>query len=211
MRKISPWIVAVVATVAFAASFSELQRMRKRFVEVTRHSFHDHMDVRRFMIRAALADVKNPIVVIGDSITEMSRLPDSIAGRPVINAGIGGATIEDFETIARNLLIGSQPSLIAIALGTNDAGSNSIQEEYAKLLRDLKKISPRLIAIGTSLQDGSDQINDQIKAAAENEGIPFLEERLSGDSTMSDRIHLNAVGYKQWTPKLVSAISQNVD
>jgi hypothetical protein len=60
--------------------------MRARFGDVTRHQFHDYQDVRLFMIRAALDELDQPIVIIGDSITEMSRLPETIYGRPVVNA-----------------------------------------------------------------------------------------------------------------------------
>ena len=36
---------------------------------------HPHFDVRKFIIRAALQDAEKPIVVIGDSITEMGEIP----------------------------------------------------------------------------------------------------------------------------------------
>ncbi|WP_244065489.1 hypothetical protein [Bradyrhizobium sp. Ce-3] len=49
--------------------------MPNRFGEVSQHTFHDHAAVREFMIRAALADATAPIVVLGDSITEMAPLP----------------------------------------------------------------------------------------------------------------------------------------
>jgi hypothetical protein len=87
MKRAFPRVIAIVATVAFVASFSELQRIRTRFGEVTRHQFHDHQDVRAYMIKAALADLDQPIVVLGDSITEMARLPETINGHPVVNAG----------------------------------------------------------------------------------------------------------------------------
>ena len=48
-------------------------RFMQRFGEVSRHQFHDHQDVREFMIRAALDGLTEPAVVIGDSITEMSQ------------------------------------------------------------------------------------------------------------------------------------------
>jgi hypothetical protein len=67
-----------ILTVAFVASFSELQRMRARFSEVTRHQYHDRQDVRAYMIKAALAELDQPIVVL--SITEMARLPETING-----------------------------------------------------------------------------------------------------------------------------------
>jgi GDSL-like lipase/acylhydrolase family protein len=203
-----PWIIAVVASVAFAASFSELQRMRARFGEVTRHTFHDHAEVRQFMISAALADVDQPIVVLGDSITEMARLPEAIEGHPVINAGIGGATIGDFLTLAPRLLERSKPHIIAAALGTN--GSETTRQNYISLLRALKKLAPRLIAVGVPPQARGELINIEIEAAADSEGVPFLSQPLPEGTQMADRIHLNSAGYRVWTPRLIASIIARV-
>jgi GDSL-like Lipase/Acylhydrolase family len=209
MKRVIPWIIAAVAVVAFGASFSELQRMRGRFGEVSRHQAHNHLhfEVREFSIRAALQDSERPIVVLGDSITEMARLPETIDGKPVVNAGIGGASIEDFQRVGPDLLQNAKPSLIAVALCTNEAGSNTIRQAYAALLKKLKQFSPRLLAVAVPPQDGADLINAQIKAAAESEGVPFLEMPLPEGSTLADRIHLNAAGYRKWTPAIVAAIS----
>src|ERR1700722_8622529 len=138
MKRAFPWIIAAVATVAFAASYSELQRMRMRFGEVTRHHFHDHQEVRQFMIKTALIGLDRPIVILGDNITEMAKLPDTINGRPMVNASVGGAAIGDFISLAPNLLDGVKPSLCVIALGANDVGSTSAGTNYAALLSRLK-------------------------------------------------------------------------
>lgn len=203
MKRAIPWVVAVVATIAFGASFSELQRVRRRFGEVTRHQFNDHQDVRQFIIRAALAGLDSPIVVIGDSIAEMARFPEEIGGHPVVNAGIGGATIQDFETIAPSLLEHTKPFAIVIELGTN--GPDSIGTEYVKLLEQLKNISQRLIAVGIPHAD-SNLTNDQIRSAASVVGVYYVNKILTPDLLLSDHIHLGAAGYKIWTPTIVSAI-----
>src|ERR1700737_3786659 len=62
------------------------------------------------------------IVIIGDSLTQNARLPASVCGIPLINAGIGGSRASSFipfaeEMTARQL----SPTLIVIALGINDA------------------------------------------------------------------------------------------
>jgi hypothetical protein len=90
MRRAVPWIAAAVCFLAFGASYLELQRVRQRFGEVTQRTYHDHQDVRQLIIKAALADASEPIVMIGDSITEMAPLPAEIAGHPVVDAGIRG-------------------------------------------------------------------------------------------------------------------------
>jgi hypothetical protein len=58
------------------------------------------------MIRAALDGLQSPIVVFGDSITEMARLPESACGHPIVNGGVGGASTPDFIDLARDLLTG---------------------------------------------------------------------------------------------------------
>jgi uncharacterized membrane protein YedE/YeeE len=47
---------------------------------------------RPLLIKAALKDANDPVVILGDSIVGLATLPRSICGRPVINAGIGGST-----------------------------------------------------------------------------------------------------------------------
>jgi hypothetical protein len=205
MKRSIPWVIAVAALIGFGASFSELQRVRGRFGEVTRHHFHDHQDVRQFMIRAALEGQDAPIVVIGDSITEMSRLPETIAGHPVVNAGIGGATIEDFTTLAPKLFAGFHPARIVIVLGANNDAM--VGPAYVALLSTLKKFAPRLLAAAVPAPDGAALKNAQIKAAADREGVAFVETPMPDGSFLTDHTHLNAAGYRVWTPALVAAIS----
>jgi hypothetical protein len=206
MKRAFPWIIAAVATVAFAASYSELQRMRMRFGEVTRHHFHDHQEVRQFMIKTALIGLDRPIVILGDSITEMANLPDAIDGRPIVNAGVGGAAIRDFVSLTPRLLDGVHPSLCVIALGANDVGSTSVATDYAALLSRLKTICPKLLAYAVTPLVGSDLINRQIKAAAKASSVPFVETPVPADATLPDHIHLNAAGRQVWTAGLVATI-----
>jgi lysophospholipase L1-like esterase len=155
-----------------------------------------------------LIDLKQPIVVIGDSITEMARLPEEIDGHPVVNAGIGGSSISDFETIAPRLLEDSDtPTLVVVALGANDIGSGTVKQDYAALLSNIKKLAPRLLAIGVAGPVGSDLINQQIKEAAAAAGVQFVDVKLPASSTLSDYTHLNAIGRRIWTQAVVAAIA----
>jgi lysophospholipase L1-like esterase len=193
-----PWLVAIVAVIAFAASFSELQRMRGRFGEVTRHQFHDHRNVREFMIKAALAGLDQPIVVIGDSIAEMARFPEN-----VVNAGIGGASIQDIETLAPRLLDGLKPAQIVVVLGTNE-DVWTIRRDYARLLSILKKFSHHIWAVAIPVQN--DQRNAELKAAADREGIPLIEPLIPAGSLLPDGIHLNAAGNRVWASTILATI-----
>ncbi|MET4331633.1 hypothetical protein ABIB80_007493 [Bradyrhizobium sp. i1.15.2] len=145
MQRAMPWILSVVLLIAFGASFSELQRVRKRLGEVPRHTFHDHQDVRRAVIRAHLADAYRPIVIVGDSITEMASFPNNLDGNPVINAGIGGATILDYTALAPTIFEGSKPSLIVVTIGANDTANPNRQQNMKDLLLALKPFSPIIV------------------------------------------------------------------
>lgn len=204
MRAI-PWIIAAIAVIAFGASFSELQRMRSRFGDVTR--FQESS--RELIIRAMIMSADSPIVVIGDSITERAIFPATVGVHPVINAGIAGSTIEDFETLSPMIFRGTKPWLIAVALGTNDTKTADVRVNYAALLSQLKKVSPRVLAIAVTRLDGSDRLNDGIKAAADGEGISFVEMLIPDGGRMPDGVHLSPSGYLTWTLAIVSAISQS--
>jgi len=205
MNRSIPWVLFVVALIAFGVSFSELERMRGRFGEVTRHQFHDHLDVRRFMIRAALAGLDRPIVILGDSITEMARFPESIEGYPVVNAGIGGATIHDFLSLSTRILDEVTPSVIVVALGANDVGSSTVQEEYAALLSYLKKRAPAVYAVAVTPLDGVEAINSQVVAAAKSADVPVIETHIT-KAMLTDGIHPNPEGSRRWTAAVVAAI-----
>jgi lysophospholipase L1-like esterase len=204
MKRSIPWIIAALCFVAFGASFSELQRMRGRFGEVTRYQVSHRVYYREFLIRSELAEASGPILVIGDSITERAKLPETIDGREVINGGISGATVEDFEQIAA-ALIQHRPFFLAVALGSNNT-AETLRTAYPALLAQLKVLAPHLLAVGVTPQDGADLKNAEIKAAADREGVRFIEMPLPNGSTQPDRVHLNAAGYQKWTPALVSAI-----
>jgi hypothetical protein len=205
MNRSIPWVLFVVALIAFGASFSELERMRGRFGEVTRHQFHDHLDVRQFMIRAALAGLDRPIVIFGDSITEMARFPEKIEGYPVVNAGIGGATIHDVLSLSPRLLDEVTPSVIVVALGANDVGSSTVPEDYAALLSYLKKRAPAVYAVAVTPLDGVEAINSQIVAAAKSADVPVIETHIA-IAMLTDGIHPNPEGSRRWTAAVVAAI-----
>ncbi|ERF85448.1 hypothetical protein JQ559_01110 [Bradyrhizobium viridifuturi] len=206
MKRALPWLVSAVLFVAFGASFSELQRMRKRFGEVTRHTFHDHQDVRKTAIRYALSGLDRPIVFMGDSITEMARLPEAIAGRPVVNAGIAGATVDDFNSIALSLLDDHKPSVIVIELGTNNQ-LGTIRTGYRSLLQKLRGTSALLLAVGVTPQDGANEKNAEIKAAAASECIRFIELNVPAGSTFPNDVHLSASGYAAWRTAIIAAVT----
>jgi hypothetical protein len=206
MFRAFPWMLSVILTIAFAASFSELQRMRTRFGEVTRHTFHDHKDVREFMIRAALAEATDPIVVIGDSITEMAPLPVEAYGRQIINAGIGSMRTVEFAPLARHLFSATRPLAIVVAFGANDRSSPTLREDYAALLAELKQYTTRLVSISDTAEAST---NNMIRDACRQQSIDYIEPTIPAEGKI-DGIHYNRIGYQIWIAALTQAIARIV-
>jgi lysophospholipase L1-like esterase len=199
------WNVAVAALIAFAVSVSELQGASAPR-EVTNHKYRDHADVRQFMITAALADAPAPIVVIGDSITEMAPLPRQICGHPVVNAGVGGQTIREATRLASRVLGKHAAYLIAIAIGANDVGSPRTQSDFEESIKTVKPLSERpIIAAAVS---GDQQTSSAIAAAAAANGVTFVAPLIPAALKMADGIHYTAAAYEIWLPALEAALSK---
>lgn len=219
MKRALPWLVSAVLLVAFGASFSELQRMRKRFGEAsTPVHYHVHADVRRAIIAQQLARTDAPIVVLGDSLIEAATLPSEICGRPVVNAGIGGATLMDFRVAGLQFLSGSRPALIFIALGMNDAWgrSQTFESDLTQLIEQARRISPNVAAFGIpaaeagALVDDSAALNEAItkqnQTYAKTMGAAFSRPPSLGGGHTIDGIHIAPGAYKQWAGSLIAAI-----
>jgi hypothetical protein len=207
MFRAFPWMLSIVLTIAFAASFSELQRMRTKLGEVTRHTFHDHKDVREFMIRAVLAEATNPIVVIGDSITEMAPLPVEAYGHQIINAGIGSMRTVEFAPLARHLFSTTRPPhAIVVAFGANDRSSPTLREDYGALLAELQQYTTRLISISDTAEAST---NDMIRDACRQQSIDYIEPTIPAEGKI-DGIHYNRIGYQIWIAALMQAIDKIV-
>ncbi len=186
MRRAFPWILSTILLVAFIASFSELQRMRMRFGEVTRHTFHDHAGIRLSVIKSAMAQTHRPIVLLGDSVAELAALPATVCGRSIVNAGIGGARLEELARLAREL---SGASLVIVVAGTNDAGSPTFEADYSRLIAS---IEPATIAVpSTAFQS----VNNQIVAAAKKSGAKIAAIGFSE----FDGVHPTPKAYQEWT------------
>jgi len=206
--RLIPWNIAVLFLAAFGVSFVELERTRSRVEELSHHQFHDHRDVRQFIIRAALSEADDPIVTFGDSITEMAPLPRRICGHPVVNAGIGGIDIWEAAKIAPPLLADSKPFLVAIALGANDIGSSSIDKNYSDLIKIVRRISPRLLTISDS---SDEKTNKEIRNTALDAGLIYIEPEIAPSSKMADGIHYTGAAYHVWISALEAAIAKKCE
>jgi lysophospholipase L1-like esterase len=223
MKRALPWIFAAIMTIAFIATFSELEKTRSKLGIATRPLlFHAHADVRREIISQQLARATDPIIVVGDSIVEAATLPVSLCGHPVVNAGIGGATVTDFKLAGISFLGKSRPSLVVIALGMNDAlGQNaSFVGDMRTFVAMVRTISPDILAFGiTDTENGAlvkdSTIMNRLIAAENadyadimktNEQLFAMPPPFHGHHTI-DGVHLNGPAYDAWLAELVGAIS----
>ena len=115
---------------------------------------HKHAAVRDFVIQSQLRRAEDPIVFIGDSITESAFLPATICGHPVVNAGLGGANSRTYLQFAKTALSTLSARLIVVALGTNDSQIAALKarrpfsESYDKLIGFLKPHTTALVLVG---------------------------------------------------------------
>lgn len=85
---------------------------------------HLHLDVRRQMIAFHAAQAgENAIFICGDSRVEAARLPCDILGFPVVNAGIGSATVKIVESELGKFASGAKRMVVCV--GVNDAKAAS--------------------------------------------------------------------------------------
>ncbi len=85
---------------------------------------HLHLDVRRQIIAFHAAQAgESAVFVCGDSRVEAARLPCEILGIPVVNAGIGSATVRLVESEIKKFA-GSAQCLV-VCVGVNDAKTAS--------------------------------------------------------------------------------------
>jgi lysophospholipase L1-like esterase len=81
--------------------------------------------------RRANAELKPPpagdarVVFMGDSITDMWRLPEYFPGKPYVNRGIGGQTTPQILIRFRQDVVDLAPKVVVILAGTNDIAGNS--------------------------------------------------------------------------------------
>jgi lysophospholipase L1-like esterase len=195
---------------------------------------HEHSVVREFVIAAHLARAESPVVVLGDSITEAAVLPDAICGHPVINAGIGGAGVDQLLKVAPTLLKGKSPALVVLAIGTNDAYATPGQEQrfsasYIKLLQFLAPITPKVVVanippvdpqgrliVATGIDPSLiERFNLALPKIAEDAGVPIVDLNKAvsaeGAAETIDGVHLAPRAYNLWDAAMFAGITRALD
>jgi lysophospholipase L1-like esterase len=163
-----------------------------------------HFTARMNAIESVIAQQSGgPVyLAIGDSITEFAEL-EPICGRKPLNAGIGWATSETFETHGARLAALLKPDFIVIALGTNDATRNKtdFREHMANLLASLKDYRVVVVPI-----PGGPGV---IKAAEYNAVLKQFGPRaqpLASVKSTEDGVHLAPSTYPLWKASIKDAV-----
>jgi GDSL-like Lipase/Acylhydrolase family len=179
----------------------------------------DHRRARQQVLYYTLSRVDDPIIVLGDSIVEASTLPRSACGHPIVNAGLNGAsTASDLGNWLAAALASKRAAAIIVALGTNDALTNSPEEKafedrYGALLGDLAKLTTHLAVLAIP----AIEVRERLTAEMQEEIMPSID-RLNAvlpdiakraNATLLplldmpaphtiDGVHLNGAGYQVW-------------
>lgn len=194
-------------------------------LSIPREIGHNHTEVRKFIIKSQIAQADDPIVIVGDSITEAALFPSSICGQKLINAGIGGLDTKTYAAIINDVLPAKSVPLIVVALGTNNSTRAASRHTFAKSYNSLADILathavklmfigvPRVemtgaLASGYFDSDSIDRHDAKIRDIAKQRSVDFIDVR-SGAETSGmtvDGVHLNADGYMPWRSAVLSSI-----
>lgn len=186
-----------------------------------------HRQGRQFTLFQTLSRFSDPVIVLGDSIVEVSTLPRSICGRAIVNAGLNGAsTASDLGGWLGAALAGRRTAAIVVALGVNDAMASPPPDKaefaarYGALLGQLSKMTPRLAVLeiapvekqGNMTAGLRDEVvqkvgiyNDVLRDIAARYGATFVALPAMPTPHTVDGLHLNADGYLIWDQAVMQA------
>jgi len=210
--------LAVLLIGALVAGFSFLRK------QATADS---HRQARQLVVHYTLSRVEDPIILLGDSITEAATLPRALCGHPIVNAGLNGAsTASDLGTWLVEALDGKRAAAIIVSLGTNDAltaqSTQAFQTNYLTLLAQLAKVTDHLAVLAIPAIDVQGRVTAELQAAANqqiaalNAALPALAATAGatylGLAPMAqphtiDGVHLNAAGYAAWDAAILQGAS----
>jgi lysophospholipase L1-like esterase len=210
--------IAVLAIGALAAGVSYF---RKEAVA------DSHRYGRQVILHFTLSRIDQPIIIIGDSLTEASMLPRTFCGHVLVNAGLDGAsTASDLGTWLMDVLNGRRAAAILVALGTNDAllkhSAQDFEKNYLELLAQLSKVTDHLSVLGipavetrggmtnkrqTDAMSRIDALNAMLPALAIKGHAAFVPMPSMPMQHTIDGVHLDAAGYAVWDDAVLKGVS----
>jgi hypothetical protein len=213
--------VVAVAVLAIGALLAGISFFRPNTIIDT------HRHTRQVILHYTLSRAEQPIIVLGDSITEASTLPRSYCDHPLVNAGLDGAsTASDLGTWLKDVLNGRRAAAILVALGTNDAlqvrAEQEFETNYRALLAQLKDTTDHLVVLGipslevrgrmpadyqAATMRRIDAFNAALPVLAEKAGATFASLPPMGAPHTIDGVHLDAAGYEVWDAAVLKGVS----
>lgn len=153
-----------------------------------------------------------PVVMVGDSLTDGGEWSELIPGASISNRGIGGDTVSGVRRRIDGILA-RRPQKILMMIGVNDLALNADPAQVAKetcaLIEHVKKSGTTLILQGIiHVKEGHsavsnsdiDLVNEEVKAFCLSRSVPFLDlnTAIPNDGYSSDGLHLSGTGYVAW-------------
>lgn len=157
-----------------------------------------------------------PVVVIGDSVTELAAI-STICGKPALNAGVSGRQASGVEAVASAILKATKPDLVVIAVGKNDAWADNptpSDDFHASMRRIIDLAGDAQVVLvkpGKVANFGKADTFDNDRIALVGDWLATLGPATVGPmtrltrQTSDDGVHPNAAGYRQWFANLESA------
>jgi lysophospholipase L1-like esterase len=186
-----------------------------------------HRYARQVILYYTLSRVDQPIIILGDSLTEASALPRTFCGHAVVNAGLDGASAaSDLGTWLTATLNGRRAAAILVALGTNDAllqhSAQDFEKNYLELLAQLSKVTDHLSVLGIPAVETRgrmtadrqadatirvDALNAMLPALAGKGHVAFIPLPPMPTPHTIDGVHLDAAGYAVWDDAVLKGAS----
>jgi lysophospholipase L1-like esterase len=186
-----------------------------------------HRYARQVILYYTLSRADQPIIIVGDSLTEASTLPRTFCGHPVVNAGLNGASsASDLGTWLTAALDGRRAAAILVALGTNDAllkhSAQDFETNYLELLAELSKVTDHLSVLGipavetrgrmtaelrTEAMSRIDALNALLPALAGKGRANFVALPPMSAAYTIDGVHLDNAGYAAWDEAVLKGVA----
>jgi lysophospholipase L1-like esterase len=186
-----------------------------------------HRYARQLILYYTLKRVDQPIIIVGDSLTEASTLPRTLCGHAVVNAGLNGASAaSDLGTWLTAVLDGRRAAAILVALGTNDAllkhSARDFETNYLELLTQLSTLTDHVTVLGIPAIETRGRMTAELRAEAMGR-IDALNAMLPGLAAKGraafiapppmptpytiDGVHLDNAGYAVWDDAILKGAS----
>lgn len=210
--------IAVLAIGALAAGLSYFRKET---------ATEPHRYARQVILYYMLSRVDQPIIILGDSLTEASTLPRTYCGHAVVNAGLNGAsTASDLGTWLTATLEGRRAAAILVALGTNDAllkhSAQDFEKNYLELLAQLSKVTDHLTVLSIPPIEKRRRMTAELQAEAMSriDALNALLPQLAAKGRANfvalppmpapytiDGVHLDNAGYTVWDEAVLKGVS----